>query len=96
LRLADKTVHWFLISLGITFITVAIPIATKENWITILWITEAAALSYIGFKAKRQLYLHLTVILIALAAISLIIDWNQHYFLLQNPVVQKQKLTTRF
>ncbi|MBA4197433.1 MAG: DUF2339 domain-containing protein [Chitinophaga sp.] len=79
MKLADNTVYLFLLSLGIAFVTIAVPVTFKENWITILWIIEATALCFIGFKAKRSLYLNLGILLIALACFSLFIDWNTHY-----------------
>ncbi len=79
LKLTDNSVYQFMLGLGITFITIAVPIACKQNWITLLWMFEATTLCYVGYKSKRHLYLVAGLLLLALAGISLFIDWQQHY-----------------
>ena len=78
-KLADPTVSMFIIGLGISFITIAIPIAFEGSWITLLWVIEAAILCYIGYRSARALYLYTSLALFVLMMISLIIDWGTHY-----------------
>lgn len=50
-RRAQQDAYLFLVflGLGLTCLTVAIPIQLKQNWITIGWSVEAAVLTWVGF-----------------------------------------------
>jgi len=79
LKLADETVTFFIIGLGLAFFTVSIPIYYKGNTITVLWAAEAFFLFYTGYKKKREAYLILSIALLLLTLASLVLDWYKHY-----------------
>jgi len=81
MKLADKTVSLFILGLGITFITISVPVAFHGNTITVLWTIEALALCFIGYRTKRDAYLMLAIALLVLTLGSLVLDWNTHYVL---------------
>jgi uncharacterized membrane protein SirB2 len=43
-----------MIGLALTFVTLAIPIQLKSNWITIAWAVEGLALLWAGIEVKRE------------------------------------------
>jgi uncharacterized membrane protein len=51
-RQAQEDSYLFLVflGLGLTCLTVAIPIQLKQNWITVGWSVEAAVLTWVGFR----------------------------------------------
>lgn len=79
LKLADNSVSLFILGLGIAFITISVPVAFQGNTITVLWAIEALALSFIGYKTKRETYLMLTTSLLLLTMASLVLDWYKYY-----------------
>lgn len=78
MRLVDASVVVFVLGLGISFITVAVPIAFSNTWITMLWVVEATVLCFIGYQEKRNLYLLASFSLVVLTLISLLMDWSTH------------------
>ena len=46
---ADSYLFLVFLGLGLTCLTVAIPIQLKQNWITVGWSVEAAVLTWVGF-----------------------------------------------
>ncbi len=46
----DSYLLLVFLSLGLTSLTLAIPIQLKQNWITVGWAVEAAVLTWIGFR----------------------------------------------
>jgi uncharacterized membrane protein len=80
---ADKNLLWLVAGLGITFFTIAIPVELEGNWITLLWTAEAALLFGIGRTKEILFYIKMSQPVLALAFISLIIDWNSAYPLYQ-------------
>jgi uncharacterized membrane protein len=71
---ADKRLPMFVVGLGITFLTVAVPVAFKGSTITIFWAAEALVLAFIARKAGRGLYLTLSNALLVLLVVSLLMD----------------------
>jgi uncharacterized membrane protein len=72
-RRAQEDAYLFLVflGLGLTCLTVAIPIQLKQNWITVGWSVEAAALTWIGFhldstKTRRAALLIVTMVVFRL------------------------------
>lgn len=78
-NLKDPTVSMFVLGLGISYITISIPIALAGSWITLLWVIEATILCYIGYRSVRRIYLAASLALLLLTVIGLLIDWNKHY-----------------
>jgi uncharacterized membrane protein len=48
----DSYLFLVLLGLGMTCVTLAIPIQLKQNWITIGWAVEALVLSWVGFRME--------------------------------------------
>jgi len=55
-RKAQEDSYLFLVflGLGLTCLTIAIPIQLKQNWITIGWSVEAAVLTWLGFRLDSK------------------------------------------
>jgi len=75
----DKTAVYLLIGLTLTFITLAIPIQFKGNYITLFWAAEAVLLMWLSQKSKIKSYRFAAVIVHVLMVLSLIMDWEQKY-----------------
>lgn len=75
----DKVAVYMLIGLTLTFITLAIPIQFKGNYITLFWAAEAVLLMWLAKKSNIKSYRFASVIVHALAIGSLVIDWTQKY-----------------
>lgn len=79
LKPVDNTVHLFLGGLGISFLTIAVPIAFKGNTITILWATETVVMAWIFQKFNNNLYHRIAFVLSILTGFSLTLDWSAQY-----------------
>lgn len=75
----DKVAIYMLIGLTLTFITLAIPIQFKGNYITLFWAAEAVLLMWLAKKSNITSYRFGSVIVHSLSIISLVIDWTQKY-----------------
>ena len=71
----DKTAVYLLIGLTLTFITLAIPVQFKGNYITLFWAAEAALLMWLAKKSQIKSYRFASVLVQGLMLISLCIDW---------------------
>jgi hypothetical protein len=78
-RLADRNLFYLVSGLAIIFITIAIPVQLNGNWITLLWVGEAALLFWIGRTKKVHVYEILSYCLMYLAFFSILRDWTQDY-----------------
>ncbi|MEO6844859.1 MAG: DUF2339 domain-containing protein [Ginsengibacter sp.] len=94
-KLADKNLLYLITGLVLTFITIAIPVQLDGNWVTLLWVGEAALLFWIGRIKNIPVYEKLSYALIFLAFFSIIQDWltlyNNYY-----PEQQGTRLTPLF
>lgn len=79
LKLADKNLFYLISGLVLVFITIAIPVQLDGNWVTLLWVGEAALLFWIGRTKQISVYEYLSYPLILLAVLSLIQDWGNGY-----------------
>ncbi|QHI38003.1 hypothetical protein IMCC3317_33860 [Kordia antarctica] len=75
----DKNLLYLIIGLAITFITIAIPVQLDGNWVTMLWVFEAALLFWIGRTKNKAIYEKLAYPLMLLAFLSIIHDWTTLY-----------------
>ncbi|MES2830041.1 MAG: DUF2339 domain-containing protein [Bacteroidota bacterium] len=91
-KIEDQKLIFLLVSLAITFITVAAPVQLDGGYITIFWAVEAAALFYFSRIRKIIVYEKLSLALIVLAFLSLIIIWLTYYDNLRNA----EKISTWF
>ena len=79
-KLADRNLLYLVIGLVIVSLTLAIPIQLEGLWITIMWSVEALILFYIGRSRNVTFYEYLSFGLMAIAGISLSIDWQSNYY----------------
>ena len=78
---ADKNLLYVLIGLGLTFITLAAPVQLTGNYITLFWAAEGALLLWLAQKSGMTIFRYGSVIIYALALVSLFMDWNNTYTL---------------
>ncbi len=77
-KLADKNLFYLVVGLVLLFLTIAIPVQLDGNWVTLIWIGEAALLFWIGRTKGVSFYEKMAYPLIAVALLSLTEDWS-HY-----------------
>lgn len=75
-NLADKSSIHLITALVLTFITIAVPVQFRGNWLILLWTAEAAILFGIGRMKNIDLYEYFSYPLMALASVSLLIYWE--------------------
>lgn len=75
LRSSAVDVVQVLTVLTITFATIAIPVQFDGNRITLIWAVEAAVLFWFGRVKQVRLFEYFSYPLMALATISLLINW---------------------
>jgi phage shock protein PspC (stress-responsive transcriptional regulator) len=78
-KLGDKNLFYFVAGLVLVFITIAIPVQLDGNWVTLLWVGEAALLFWIGRTKNIPVYENISYPLMALALISIFQDWSTGY-----------------
>ena len=78
-KLADRNLFYLVSGLVLVFITLAVPVQLNGNWVTLIWIGEAALLFWIGRTKKVPVYEKLSYVLMAIAVISLLQDWSYFY-----------------
>ena len=87
--LGDKKNFYLAMALAVTFVTIAVPVQFRGNWVTLIWTAEAALLFWIGRTKQLALYENLAYPLMVLASISLLNDW-------QNALVNQSAVTPIF
>jgi hypothetical protein len=78
-KLADRNLFYLVSGLALVFITIAIPVQLEGNWITLLWVGEAAFLFWIGRVKNIPIYEKLSYPLMILAFFSIVHDWTIVY-----------------
>ncbi len=76
---ADKQLFYLVTGLVLVFITITIPVQLDGNWVTLLWIFEAAFLFWIGKNKAVEIYEKLSYPIIIMAFLSLVQDWMTSY-----------------
>lgn len=76
-NLGDKRLFYLVSGLVLVFITIAIPVQLNGNWVTLLWIGEAALLFWIGRTKQVPIYEYLSYPLMLLAFFSVFQDYNE-------------------
>src|SRR4030095_5139762 len=79
-KLADRNLFYLVSGLVLVFITIAIPVQLDGNWVTLLWVGEAALLFWIGRTKNAPLYEKLSYPLMILAFFSILHDWMTVYY----------------
>lgn len=80
-ELADRSLFYFVVGLVLVFLTLAIPIQLDGNWVTLLWIGEAALLFWLGRSRQVPAFERMVLPLLILAIGSLLEDWSSSYYL---------------
>lgn len=78
-KLADRNLFYLIAGLVLLFVTITIPVQLDGNWVTLLWVGEAALLFWIARSKKESIYEFLSYPLMILAFFSLLQDWGQVY-----------------
>jgi uncharacterized membrane protein len=76
-KLADRNLFYLVSGLVVVFITIAIPVQWNGNWVTLLWICEAALLFSIGRTKNASVYEYISYPLIMLSFLSIAEDWSK-------------------
>jgi uncharacterized membrane protein len=73
-RRAQQDSYLFLVflGLGLTCLTVAIPIQLKQNWITVGWSVEAAVLTWVGFHLDSSKTRRAALLIVAMVTCRLL------------------------
>ncbi len=75
-KLGDEKNLYLAVALAITFVTIAVPVQFRGSWITLLWTAEMLILFWLGRFRKITLYENLSYVLMILASLSLLIEWE--------------------
>lgn len=78
-KLADRNLFYLILALVLTFITIAIPVQLNGNWVTLLWVAEAALLFWLGRTRNIPIYEKLSYPLMFLSVFSILHDWMLAY-----------------
>lgn len=77
-KLADKNLFYLVVGLVLLFLTMAIPVQLDGNWVTLIWVGEAALLFWIGRTKGVAFYEKLAYPLMLIAVLSLLDDWSNY------------------
>ena len=69
---ADSYLFLVFLGLGLTCLTVAIPIQLKQNWITVGWSVEAAVLTWVGFHMESSKTRRAALLIVAMVVFRLL------------------------
>jgi len=94
-KTADRNLFFFVAGLVMVFITIAVPVQLDGNWVTLLWVCEAALVFWIGRTKNVTFYEALSYILMMLAFISLVQDWTTVYDI-YNPAKPETRILPLF
>ena len=75
----DRKNFYLAVTLAVTFLTIAVPVQFQGNWVTLVWTAEAATLFWFGRTKNLRVYENLALVLMPLAAISLLNDWQNAF-----------------
>jgi len=79
MKLGDKKLFYLASAMVLVFITITIPVQLDGNWVTLLWISEAALLFWLGRTKGISVYEKLSYPLMILAFLSILQDWSYAY-----------------
>lgn len=92
-----RTELLLMIGVALTFVTLAIPIQLKSNWITMAWGVEGLVLLWAGIETRSKIIRSASHVLFALALIRLVFrDTPFDYRPLFTPVLNKYFLSSLF
>lgn len=103
---ADKNVFLMLLAMGISFLTLAIPIQLDGSAVTMFWAAEAVAILWLSGRIKMDMLFVTGLIVSGLSIASMLVGWEQGYFntyvfsweeqALRTPFLNQVFLTTAF
>ncbi len=76
----DKPIFYLVSGMFLVFVTLTIPVQLDGNWVTLLWLGEAALLFWIGRTKQVPIYEKIAYPVLALAFVSILQDWNEAYY----------------
>jgi uncharacterized membrane protein len=76
-KLADRNLFYLVSGLVVVFLTIAVPVQLNGNWVTLLWICEAALLFSIGRIRNTPIYEKLSYPLVVISFLSQVQDWHK-------------------
>lgn len=76
----DRNLIYLLIGLVLTFVTLAAPVQLNGNYITLFWAAESVLLLWLSQKSGITLIRQASIVVLALMAVSLVLDWQQVYW----------------
>ncbi|WP_179353724.1 DUF2339 domain-containing protein [Winogradskyella vidalii] len=79
MKLGDKKLFYLASAMVLLFITITVPVQLNGNWVTLLWVTEAALLFWLGRTKGISIYEKLSYPLMLLAFLSILQDWSYAY-----------------
>ena len=91
----DRGLLYYVLGLGLVFITMAIPAELHGHWVTLLWAGEAAVLFWIGRTKQLAVYELISFPLMFLVLFSLVNDW-QAFYNAYDPRDQATRITAIF
>ncbi len=75
-KLGDRNAFYLIVVLVLVFVTIAVPVQTEGNWITLLWSAEALFLFAIGRSKGIEIFEYLSFPLMACALVALLDNWE--------------------
>jgi len=86
----DRNLQHFVIGLVLVFVAIAIPVQLDGNWVTLLWVAQAALLFWIGRTKNIPFYEKFSYPIMLLAFFSICNDWNLGYngYFVDNPATR--------
>lgn len=76
---ADLNLFYLLIGLVLTFVTLAVPLQLKGNYITLFWSVESVLLLWLSQKSGFKVISFGSFVVAGLMFFSLVIDWTKGY-----------------
>ena len=76
----DRNIYFFISSLVIVFVTIAVPIQLNGNWVTLLWVVEASFLFWLGRTKNVPFFEKISLPLMLFAFASLFYKYLYDYF----------------
>jgi uncharacterized membrane protein len=81
MRKVPRDISYLLAALVLIFITIAVPVQFKGNWLTLVWIMEAVLLFWLGRTKQIALYEYFSYPVMLFASLSLFSDWQKANFI---------------
>jgi len=74
-----KTISLFWLAIGVSFITLSIPLALSANWTALLWMFEGTAITWITLSQKyyRTALFGVLITLLGIISVLIALEYNQ-------------------